>query len=313
MDGAETGSGRRARRADRAQGRPAGTPATPGAPGLPIRRCARPGRGREPLPPVHRPAGRDVAPDGARSCWPAFVALPASCPSPRCRRSTTRPSRSSTFYPGASPDVMASRVTAPLERQFGQLPGPQADDVDQLERRRRSSRCSSTSTLSIDVAEQEVQAAINAAATFLPRDLPNPPVYSKVNPADAPVLTLGAHLEHPCRSRPSRTSPTRGSCRRSRSSRASGLVSLSAAARSRRCASRSNPAAARRQRPHAWTTCASPSPPPTSTRRRAASTDRASRSRSRPTTRSSERAVSGRSSIAYRNSAPAPALGRGRR
>ena len=95
-----------------------------------------------------------------------------------------------TFYPGASPDVMASGVTAPLERQFGQLPGlKQMTSI--------SSSGSSMVTLqfdlalSIDVAEQQVQAAINAAATFLPRDLPNPPVYSKVNPADAPVLTLG--------------------------------------------------------------------------------------------------------------------------
>jgi len=95
-----------------------------------------------------------------------------------------------TFYPGASPDVMASGVTAPLERQFGQLPGlKQMTSI--------SSSGSSIVTLqfdlalSIDVAEQQVQAAINAAATFLPRDLPNPPVYSKVNPADAPVLTLG--------------------------------------------------------------------------------------------------------------------------
>ena len=85
---------------------------------------------------------------------------------------------------------MASGVTAPLERQFGQLPGlKQMTSI--------SSSGSSIITLqfdlalSIDVAEQQVQAAINAATTFLPRDLPNPPVYSKVNPADAPVLTLG--------------------------------------------------------------------------------------------------------------------------
>src|SRR5438067_3758665 len=95
-----------------------------------------------------------------------------------------------TFYPGASADVMTSSVTAPMERQFGQIPGLQ--------------QMSSTSsfggsmitlqfdlTQDIDVAEQEVQAAINAAASFLPRDLPNPPIYSKVNPADTPILTLG--------------------------------------------------------------------------------------------------------------------------
>ncbi|MGC2613165.1 MAG: MdtB/MuxB family multidrug efflux RND transporter permease subunit [Terracidiphilus sp.] len=94
-----------------------------------------------------------------------------------------------TFYPGAGPDVMASSVTAPLERQFGQMPGlKQMTSV--------SSGGGSVITLEfnldedIDVAEQEVQAAINAANSFLPTDLPNPPVYSKVNPADAPIMTL---------------------------------------------------------------------------------------------------------------------------
>jgi multidrug efflux pump len=94
-----------------------------------------------------------------------------------------------TFYPGAGPEVMASSVTAPMERQFGQVAG-----LSQMTS--TSSFGSSVITLqfnldqSIDIAEQEVQAAINAAATFLPRDLPNPPIYSKVNPADAPILTL---------------------------------------------------------------------------------------------------------------------------
>src|SRR4030095_7454815 len=94
-----------------------------------------------------------------------------------------------TFYPGASPDVMASSVSAALATQFGQMPG-----LSQMTS--SSSGGSSVITLqfaldlSIDVAEQEVQAAINAASNFLPRDLPNPPVYSKINPADAPVLTL---------------------------------------------------------------------------------------------------------------------------
>src|SRR5881409_715862 len=94
-----------------------------------------------------------------------------------------------TFYPGASPDVATSSITAPLERQLGQMPG-----LKQMSS--TSSGGASVITLqfsldlSIDVAEQEVQAAINAASNFLPRDLPNPPVYSKVNPADAPVLTL---------------------------------------------------------------------------------------------------------------------------
>jgi multidrug efflux pump len=94
-----------------------------------------------------------------------------------------------TFYPGASPDVMASSVTAPLERQFGQMPG-----LNQMTST-SSFGCSLITLqfdldLSLDVAEQEVQASINAGTTFLPRDLPNPPIYSKTNPADAPVLTL---------------------------------------------------------------------------------------------------------------------------
>src|SRR5438309_2185933 len=94
-----------------------------------------------------------------------------------------------TFYPGASPDVMTSSVTAPLEKQFGQVPG-----LSQMTS--MSSFGSSLITLqfsldlNIDIAEQEVQAAINTASTYLPRDLPNPPVYSKTNPADAPILTL---------------------------------------------------------------------------------------------------------------------------
>src|SRR6266436_242783 len=94
-----------------------------------------------------------------------------------------------TLYPGASPEVTTSSITAPLERQFGQMPG--------------LSEMSSTSSggasvitlqfdldLSLDVAEQEVQAAINAAGNLLPSDLPAPRIYAKVNPADAPILTL---------------------------------------------------------------------------------------------------------------------------
>jgi multidrug efflux pump len=94
-----------------------------------------------------------------------------------------------TLYPGASPDVMTSSVTAPLETQFGQMPG-----LNQMSS--TSSGGASvitlqfTLTLSLDVAEQEVQAAINAATTFLPNDLPMPPIYNKVNPADAPIVTL---------------------------------------------------------------------------------------------------------------------------
>src|SRR6266513_556190 len=95
-----------------------------------------------------------------------------------------------TFYPGASPDVATSSITAPLERQFGQMPG-----LKQMSS--TSSGGASVITLqfslelTLDVAEQEVQAAINAGSNFLPADLPAPPVYSKVNPADAPILTLG--------------------------------------------------------------------------------------------------------------------------
>jgi multidrug efflux pump len=94
-----------------------------------------------------------------------------------------------TLYPGASPEVMTSSVTAPLERQFGQMPG-----LNQMTS--ASSGGASVITLqfsldlSLDIAEQEVQAAINAAGNLLPSDLPAPPIYAKVNPADAPILTL---------------------------------------------------------------------------------------------------------------------------
>ncbi|MCU9531965.1 MdtB/MuxB family multidrug efflux RND transporter permease subunit [Pseudomonas mosselii] len=94
-----------------------------------------------------------------------------------------------TLYPGASPQVMTSAVTAPLERQFGQMPG-----LEQMAS--TSSGGASVLTLrfnldmNMDVAEQQVQAAINAASNLLPNDLPAPPVYNKVNPADTPVLTL---------------------------------------------------------------------------------------------------------------------------
>ena len=94
-----------------------------------------------------------------------------------------------TFYPGASPEVMTSAVTAPLERQFGQMPG-----LNQMTS--ASSGGASVITLqfnldlSLDIAEQEVQAAINAGGNLLPQDLPTPPVYAKVNPADAPIMTL---------------------------------------------------------------------------------------------------------------------------
>jgi multidrug efflux pump len=94
-----------------------------------------------------------------------------------------------TFYPGASPDVMASSVTAPLERQMGQVPGLQQMTSTS------SDGCSVVTlefslSLNIDIAEQEVQQSINASGTYLPADLPTPPIYAKVNPADTPILTL---------------------------------------------------------------------------------------------------------------------------
>ncbi len=94
-----------------------------------------------------------------------------------------------TQYPGASPEVITSSITAPLERQFGQMPG-----LAQMTS--TSSGGASVITLqfslelTLDVAEQEVQAAINAAGNLLPSDLPNPPIYNKVNPADTPILTI---------------------------------------------------------------------------------------------------------------------------
>jgi len=99
-----------------------------------------------------------------------------------------------TLYPGASPEVMVTSVTAPLERQFGQIPGMAQMSSSSTE------GCSVVTLrfdleLDIDIAVQQVQAAINVASTFLPRDLPNPPIYSKVNPADAPVLTLALTSE----------------------------------------------------------------------------------------------------------------------
>ncbi len=117
--------------------------------------------------------------------WVAFLQLPVSA-LPEVDYPTIQVV---TFYPGADPEVMASSVTSPLERQFGQVPG-----LSQMTS--TSSFGSSVITLqfsldqNIDIEEQQVQAAINAGSTYLPADLPNPPIYSKVNPADAPILTL---------------------------------------------------------------------------------------------------------------------------
>src|SRR6202007_1936900 len=117
--------------------------------------------------------------------WVAFRQLPISA-LPQVDYPTIQVQ---TFYPGASPEVMASSVTAPLERQFGRTPG--------LNRMTPTSSFGSSVItlqfdldLNIDVAEQEVQASINSASNLLPLGLPNPPIYSKVNPADAPILTL---------------------------------------------------------------------------------------------------------------------------
>src|SRR5215467_9948191 len=117
--------------------------------------------------------------------WVAFMQLPVSA-LPEVDYPTIQVV---TFYPGAAPEGMASSVTSPLERQFGQVPG-----LSQMTS--TSSYGSSVITLqfgldqNIDVEEQQVQAAINSATTYLPSDLPNPPIYNKVNPADSPILTL---------------------------------------------------------------------------------------------------------------------------
>ena len=117
--------------------------------------------------------------------WVAFLQLPVSA-LPEVDYPTIQVV---TFYPGADPDVIASSVTSPLERQFGQVPG-----LSQMTS--TSSLGASMITLqfgldqNIDVEEQQVQAAINSSSTYLPTDLPNPPIYNKVNPADAPILTL---------------------------------------------------------------------------------------------------------------------------
>src|ERR1700741_3701322 len=122
--------------------------------------------------------------------WVAFMQLPVSA-LPEVDYPTIQVV---TFYPGADPDVMASSVTSPLERQLGQVPG-----LSQMTS--TSSFGSSVITLqfgldqNIDVEEQQVQAAINSGSTYLPTDLPNPPIYNKVNPADAPILTLALTSE----------------------------------------------------------------------------------------------------------------------
>ena len=188
-----------------------------------------------------------------------------------------------TLYPGASPEVMTSSVTAPLERQFGEMPG-----LNQMSS--ASSAGASVITLqfslslSLDIAEQEVQAAINAAGNLLPSDLPAPPIYAKVNPADAPVLTLALT------SATFAPDPGRGSRRPS-----PGPEDLAAARRrlglGQRRSAAGRPGADQsarasrlrpldRRRPH------HPRQRPTSTRRRATSAARNARPPSTPTIRS---------------------------
>src|SRR5678815_2548160 len=194
-----------------------------------------------------------------------------------------------TFYPGGSPDVMASSVTAPLERQFGQMPG-----LAQMTS--NSSDGSSVITLqfgldlSLDVAEQEVQQSINAAFTYLPADLPIPPIYSKVNPADAPILTLALSSDTLPLPRVEDLADTR-LAQKIAEVPGVGLVSVSGGQR---------PAVRVRVNPTALAaygrTSAPPSPPRASTARRAASTARPARTRSAPTTSSNRARTIGPSS-----------------
>ena len=173
--------------------------------------------------------------------WVAFLQLPVSA-LPEVDYPTIQVV---TFYPGADPDVMASSVTSPLERQFGQVPG-----LSQMTS--TSSFGSSVITLqfgldqNIDVEEQQVQAAINSGSTYLPTDLPNPPIYNKVNPADAPILTLAHDFGFTCLCRRWRISPTPLWRRKFRSCRAWDWF--------RSAADRSPPCAFRRIRPRSLPT-----------------------------------------------------------
>ncbi len=184
-----------------------------------------------------------------------------------------------TFYPGASPEVMATSVTAPLERQFGQVPGLQ-------QMTSTSSDGSSVITLqfnlslNIDIAEQEVQQAINASGTYLPADLPNPPIYSKTNPADAPIMTLALTSKTMPLSQIEDLADTRLAQKISQVSGV-GLVSINGgqkpAVRIQPTRPPSPPTAS------TWKTFAMPSPPPTSIRPREASTARRRLTRWAPT------------------------------
>jgi multidrug efflux pump len=190
-----------------------------------------------------------------------------------------------TFYPGASPDVMASSVTAPLERQFGQVPGLQ-------QMTSTSSDGSSvitlqfTLSLSIDVAEQEVQQSINAAGTFLPSDLPIPPIYAKTNPADTPILTLALTSKTDPLSKVEDMADTHLAPKISQLPGV-GLVSISGGQK---------PAVRVQVNPtgSTWRTCEALSSPPTSTRRRATSTGPTNPTRSAPMTSCFLRTTTGR-------------------
>ena len=206
-----------------------------------------------------------------------------------------------TFYPGASPDVMATTVTAPLEVQLGEIPGLQ-------QMISYSSEGASVITLqfdlslNLDVAEQNVQQAINAANSFLPSGLPAPPTYAKVNPADQPILTLAVtsksmsltQLQDIANNRLAHED-FRGARRRSRDD-----GGRQRAGRARR----SGPAKARRLRSESSTICARCSRTSTSASRRAISTGPSSTTRSTATIRSSTRQDYLDTVIAYQNGAP---------
>ena len=206
-----------------------------------------------------------------------------------------------TFYPGASPDVMTSSVTAPLEVQFGQMP-----NLNQMSS--VSSAGASVITLqfgltiSLDVAEQEVQAAINAAGNLLPSDLPAPPIYAKVNPADAPILTLGLTSKTMPLTQVEDFVDTRLAQKISQLPGV-GLVSISGGQRP----GGADPAPTSASSPPTGSTstiCAPRSATPTSTRRRAISTARCAPTPSTPTTRSAMPSDYKSLIVAYKNGSP---------
>ena len=204
-----------------------------------------------------------------------------------------------TFYPGASPDVMTSSVTAPLERQLGEMPG-----LKQMSS--TSSAGASIITLqfnlslALDIAEQEVQAAINASGNLLPSDLPAPPIYAKVNPADAPVLTIAISSKTIPLTQVQDLADTR--IAQKISQLPASAWSASAAASACRCASGSTRS---RWRPTGSisTICALRFPTPTSIPPKAVSTARRAPIRSTPTTSSATPAEYEQLIIAYKNGA----------